>query len=147
MLERIEANEVPDFLEACGSLLQGYGMSGTFCLPTATAVWKELVEKENGFIVSDVCPGEIRGVVAGFVNFDFERNCLVATEAHWYVAPEHRGSTIGIRLLRQFEKWAMLKGCKRIVCGYEPGKSPEFMSEMYAKLGYKKEKVLRIREL
>jgi len=147
VLKRIEANEVPDFLEACGPLLQSSGISGAFCLPTATAAWKEALEREYGFISADVEGLKIRGVIAGFANFDFERNCLVAVEAHWYVLPEHRGSTIGIRLLRQFEKWAMLKGCKQIVCAYTPATAPNFMPEMYAKLGYTKEKVLRTREI
>ena len=53
-----------------------------------------------------------------------------------YVDRSYRGSTIGIRLLKAFEAWAMGKGVREICLGISTDIMADRTGELYKKLGY-----------
>lgn len=50
---------------------------------------------------------------------------LVLQEAFWYVSPEHRGGTAGIRLLKEVEAFGKEAGAARIMMGRMHASDPE----------------------
>ncbi len=57
---------------------------------------------------------EDKGMLAGAkVPFIFGTDTM-ATEVGWWVDPSHRGTKVGLELLKAFEYWATKTGCKFI---------------------------------
>jgi len=80
---------------------------------------------------------EIVGMIAGMaIPFYFNQAHLNAQELFWWVTPEHRHSSIGIKLLKTFEEWAISKGAKTIQMGTVARINPEKLASVYRKLGY-----------
>ena len=88
--------------------------------------------------------------VAGFVlvtqyplAWDFD--IKVCGELAWYVAPEHRGTSLGVALLQQAEELAKLRGCQymaMISMSHSMDVGP-----LYEKLGYIETEVTYTKEL
>lgn len=59
---------------------------------------------------------------------------VFAEEIAWWVSPEHRGASIGPRLLRHMEEWARAEGLGMVKIG-APVDKPE-VAAYYERLGY-----------
>lgn len=82
--------------------------------------------------------GGIVGMIAGLMfPLYFNSSHSNAQEMFWWVTPEHRKSSVGIKLLKAFERWAKLKGAKTIQMGTLAKLNPEKLASVYKKLGYK----------
>ena len=59
-----------------------------------------------------------------------------AMELVWWVEPEHRGSTIAIRLVKEFEEWGRMQGATMATMGdfVVDGQPP--VGEMIMRMGY-----------
>lgn len=75
------------------------------------------IESPNHFANMKLQNGEVVGMLFGYVSEYYFGRDKIACDILWYVAPEHRGSTIGVRLLKEFEEWARLKGVKEVCIG------------------------------
>lgn len=67
---------------------------------------------DDGFVM--VIP-DVGFFIGGATTFWFDPTQLQAFDLAWYVKPEYRHKTYGIRLLKGFIAWAQVKGCKEIV--------------------------------
>lgn len=52
------------------------------------------------------------GIIAGYISELIFSHDKVASEAIWYVNPEHRGKRISLKMVDAFEFWAHKRGCK-----------------------------------
>lgn len=120
-----------EFVETAWEGIASYNVQGT-------------VEWLEGFIdlpfsvvyVAEV-DGEAVGMVAGMViPLYFNPAHLNAQELFWWVVPEYRKSSIGIKLLKKFEEWAMSKKAKTVQMGTVAKINPEKLAAVYKKLGY-----------
>jgi GNAT superfamily N-acetyltransferase len=59
-----------------------------------------------------------------------------AYEKGLYVAPEYRGGTIAVRLIRNFEAWASKNGAANIWLGQSVGQNQEQTLHFFQRLGY-----------
>lgn len=70
---------------------------------------------DDGVILVAERGGEIIGGLVGKMsNVWFNPNIKVAAELGWWVKPEHRGSKLSIKLLREFERWGKAQGASFI---------------------------------
>lgn len=84
------------------------------------------------------CVKEGKGVLMGVVYPHFTNHgYLVAQELGWWVEPEYRGTTIGARLLKEFEKEVTRRGAKSIVMFSIKESMQEKVDSMYLRCGYK----------
>lgn len=83
----------------------------------------------------------IKGTLLG------NRRASTGTELAWYVNPEHRSGTNGIKLLKHIESLAKAAGIKYWVMAYMESSMPETVKHIYEKMGYKQTEVLYMREL
>lgn len=55
---------------------------------------------------------------------------LVLQQSFWYVAPEHRGNAINVRLLKEVEAFAKEAGVSRIITGRNLASDPQMRLHM-----------------
>jgi GNAT superfamily N-acetyltransferase len=75
--------------------------------------WTHFLRIGTGIVFVAEERGFLTGTIGGFVYEDLNNGHKILTEAFWYVDPDHRGKD-GLRLLKAFESWAELNGCRRI---------------------------------
>ncbi len=67
-----------------------------------------------------------------------------ASESFWFVAPEHRNSSVGLKLFNAFESEARERKCEGILMIHLDGLNAEVLEKLYLRKGYKPaEKIYR----
>jgi len=89
--------------------------------------WLVLVAERDGGII---------GFCIGYVAPHFFGNDLTSGDLAIYVMPEHRGGTIGARLVKLYTSWCEAKGVKEPMLGVSAGITPERTGRLYERLGY-----------
>lgn len=72
---------------------------------------------------------------------------LVAQELFWFVHPAARGSLSSMRLVKQFEKWAISKGAHRIIMVHLPTDDGHRIAELYKMWHYRYLETVFVKEL
>lgn len=84
---------------------------------------------------------DVSGAANGFMIVASTENLcsptLTACELAWYVSPEARGGSCGIKLLQAGENYAKLIGCKKMSMVFMESSMPQSVKKIYDKLGYK----------
>ena len=80
--------------------------------------------------------GELVGLFLGAISEHYFGTDRLASDTLWYVAPEHRGSRVGLDLLRAFEKWGTSHKVAEICVGVSSGLSTDKTGTLLQKLGY-----------
>jgi GNAT superfamily N-acetyltransferase len=80
--------------------------------------------------------GEITGMVGGQIHSMYYTNDKYASEAIFYVLPEHRGGRSAILLLKEFEKWAKKHNVKDMEFGVVTAIHPEKTDRFFKKYGF-----------
>ena len=65
----------------------------------------KVVAEQGGLFIAEH-EGKIVGMLVGLVSEHFFGHDLMASDLTFYIDKEHRGGTLGVRLMRQFEAWA-----------------------------------------
>lgn len=98
----------------------------------------EMIEGGQCVLVDDV-EGEIRGGVVGMISalWTNPKRSRAGIELAWWVAEEHRGGTVGIRLLHAFEAWAVERGAEVLVLSdLVDGAGDPLLGGLAQRLGY-----------
>lgn len=98
--------------------------------------WGDLIEKKIGMIFVYFKNGAPVGVIGGITFLCLNTSDPEILEAFWYVLPEHRTGTKGIRLLERFEQWGRDIGAVRCKMVHLQDIEPEKMAEIYRRRGY-----------
>lgn len=81
--------------------------------------------------------GRIVGTIAGFANEHWFGPDKFVADLAVFLAPEWRGGSIFIKMLRRFEDWAQSVGAVEVVLGISTGINPEMLGPVYERLGYR----------
>jgi len=100
------------------------------------ALGEKLLEQGGVFLAEDE-DLVVVGMFVGMVNKYFFGNDLVASDFALYVDEDHRGGSIGVRLVKAFEKWAFEFGAKVILLGISTGIQANRTAQLYSRLGFK----------
>lgn len=87
------------------------------------------------------------GMIIGSAHPSMHYDQLIACEEGWFVDPEYRKTTLGMRLFKIFEKWAHERGCDQILMMHPVGGATNNLSRMYKKMGFKPLEVLYIKDI
>jgi len=93
-----------------------------------------LASNGGGFVAE--LDGELVGMIGGVLVPHFFSDFKYACDLVVFVKPDHRGSTVAIRLVKTFEKWAFENGAEEVVLGVSTGVSQERTVCVYQHLGY-----------
>lgn len=96
-----------------------------------------LIEKPETFCVMSYKDGDVSGGMLGFITQHYFSSDKKAVESGLYVKQKYRNGLIGVRLIREFERWAKENGAKHIWMGYSTGIGDiDRMKDFYKTLGY-----------
>lgn len=112
------------------------GLPGTFKYVAWFHNWRAIMQHNLGTIWVLRIQGKIVGALGAMLVPDINDGELVATETFWYVLPQYRNSLWSVRLLTNFEHWAVEIGAKRIVMVHLLSHMPEKLKRFYEKRGY-----------
>lgn len=79
---------------------------------------------------------EVAGIIGGIVTQCPFTGDVVAIESFWFVREKFRKDSLGVRLLKLFEEWAVEMGADRICLSCMNQVNPDRMGEFYVKRGY-----------
>ena len=80
--------------------------------------------------------GDITGFCCGYVAPHFFGNELTSGDLAIYLVPEHRGGTIGARLVKKYTAWCEARGVREPLLGVSAGITPDRTGQLYERLGY-----------
>lgn len=98
--------------------------------------WEILMKSGIGCAYGIEKDGAPAGFLLGLYTMDMIIGQMQATEYLWVVSPQHRKGGAALRLLDRFERDAVAKGIKRILCGCVRVSNFEAMRRMYLRRGY-----------
>lgn len=109
---------------------------------------EELLNAPEGILLVAEKDGEIIGMTGGITYpMYFNQDSISGQEMFWYVEPEYRNGTIGIKMLREMEKQAKERGCDTFTMISEDYLNPEALDKMYLKSGYRRYEHTYVRNL
>jgi GNAT superfamily N-acetyltransferase len=130
------ADRVADVMALGVSFFAEGKLPGALDTAVAERNWRMLIESGAGAIFAiRGADGRVVGALGALIYPDLNDGALVATEAFWYVLPEHRGS--GLRLLQTFETWAQARGARRLIMVHLSGLMPDKLETFYQRRGYR----------
>lgn len=138
----IRALEIPDLL-LCETFGQGFHdekqIPGDFSLASFIHHWTTFFNSGMGTILGLWDDGRLVGGIGGLVTPDITSGHLIVSEMFWYVDPDARHGSGGIRLITALRAWGKAKGAVRfrMVHMLLPGESPETvrLGPIYERLG------------
>lgn len=150
MIERVtEIATVPDDeLKALGEAFVAEAKyPGSFKVDVFKRNWSMILGKQMGAMWVIRGDYKIVGALGAILHPDINDDQLVAQEAFWFVAPEHRGGTTGIRLLNEFELWAVMHAAKRILTAHLHTSMPDKVAKIFERRGYQAAETCYIKPL
>ena len=90
----------------------------------------------NYYLGGYTIDGKLAGALLGDVSQTYFGKDKVAINRNWYVRPEFRGSLAGIKLLKDFEKWAKEQGAKRVYGGTSTKINTKGFDQIMNRLNY-----------
>jgi GNAT superfamily N-acetyltransferase len=103
---------------------------------SALMTLRHLIDDENAALFV-ACKGDERIGMAGALAYPMYFNIRqkAAQEMFWWVSPEHRGGTAGVRLMQSMERWAASLGCQTMTMVCLPIDGPA--ESIYQRMGYR----------
>ena len=114
-----------------------YGLMGIEFCPDSTARAFEMCLRHELLSIAehnDVVIGMVAGVKAPMI---MNNDHLVGAELAWWVEPDYRKTSAGLKLLKFAEKLAKEAGVKMWSMMLLESSEPEKVAKIYAKMGYK----------
>ena len=94
-----------------------------------------LMGSEGGLLLLTEVDGALTGMAAALAYPSYFNGLSVAQELFWWVRPERRGTSDGVRLLKAIEEWAKDRGCVSLTMICLPIESPA--ESVYQRCGYR----------
>ena len=134
MIRKAEIGELGNLHACAREFYESSRHLGRFDLGRFCALWEKLLSNGTGIIFVDERDGELVGTIGGMVHEDLYDPRLIATELFWFARKEHRGA--GLKLYREFERWAGENGAAMIRMAHLLDSMPEKVSHFYQRAGY-----------
>jgi GNAT superfamily N-acetyltransferase len=110
--------------------------AGTAFAPPTEEKVRRLIARPFGYGECAVVNGQIVGFMCGYIGETFLNNQVNAYEQGLFVVPEHRGGTISVRLVRNFEQWAKAHGAENLWLSQSVGQKQNSTLSFFERLGY-----------
>lgn len=118
-------------------------------LPAKLAAYGKqfLMEPKAGVGILAEEDGKCHGIMAGWALRNFYNDDICARDMILYVRKSKRGGTTGMRMVREFERWAKEVGAKEITIGISAAIDNDKATRFYQALGYSPRGVTLAREI
>ena len=120
----------------------------TFVPAKFEALIRSLIEgRLVGSVLVAEKSGEIVGMVAALVVEHFFGAQKTASDLGVYVAPEHRGGSVAVKLVRALEQLVRAAGAVDLTLGVSTEIMAERTADLYERLGYRRSGFSMLKEL
>lgn len=122
--------DIPQIVEVVTRMVEGT----KFAPPTEKKIERFITGDyyHEGIWIDD----KLIAFMAGRVSETFLNNEFNAYEMGVFVLPEYRGTRHSVRLIRNFEDWARVKGAKNVWLGQSVGQRQNETLHFFERLGY-----------
>jgi GNAT superfamily N-acetyltransferase len=100
--------------------------------------WGEVFDMKMGTIIAYMNDGELKGFMGALIFPCWMTGHTEALEAFWYVRKPYRGTTIGIKILKEYERWARERGAVRVKMVHLEVINADMLEKIYLRMGYSK---------
>lgn len=146
MIRKVELSELDNVI-ALGRLF--FAESSVFTAPlnpaSFKATWTQIYASGMGTIIGLYDGDTLCGGIGAMSVPDYLTGEMVANEFFLYVAKKYRGK--GIRIIREYERWAKEKGCVKTRLVHLVDSMPDKLRSFYAKIGYREIETLHEKRL
>lgn len=125
------ARDVPQIVECATRMLEGTA----FAPPTAAKI-ERLLARGTYYHQGAWLDDKLIGFMCGYVTETFLNEQVNAYDAGLFVLPEHRGGTLALRLVREFEVWARAQGAENVWICQCVGHEIDSTRRFFERLGY-----------
>ena len=124
--------------------LREYDLS--FTVETLKETIANFIDNHVGLVAER--EGKIVGVIGGLISRSiFNKDEVVGQEAIWYMSKDERKGSLGIRLMKAFERTCKEKGAKFIVMIHMSNLLAKSLGRFYSSMKYKLMEVQFIKEV
>lgn len=146
MIRPATIDDVPAILELGGRMhLESRFRALEFDLAKVAGVFTSLIDGAGLVLVAE-SKGQIVGGIAAVVIEHWFSTAKVAQDFALFIAPEHRGTMLAVRLLSRYEQWALEQGAIAVEMGINTGVHVEQTAKLFALRGFKQAAVLMAKE-
>ena len=126
---RATLEDIPQIIECVTRMVQGTEFE--------PPIPEKMAKVIQNWYTEGVWDGEkLVGFMVGQVCETFLNTQLNAYEKGLFVLPEHRGGTMAVRLLRNFEAWAKTQCAQKVWLGQSVGQNKEATLKFFERQGY-----------
>lgn len=144
----IHIDEVADAIRELGPLFKdSSGIPGAFRADSFLMSWSMILDQGMGALFKLTIDEKIVGLLGAIIVLDIFDGRTLASEAFWFVHPDHRGSMGPIRLFKKFEEWAKEIGAERITTAHLDTAMSGKLEQFYENSGYHRVETLYRKEL
>ena len=136
MIRPARVDELKTIANICQEFQTEGKLPGELIPKVFEATWSTCIEKGVGRIFLIDHDDELVGFLGGLLYPDPNDGATVATEMFWFVRKQYRGK-FGLRLMKEFEDWAIAEGAKRLMMVHLQTLNPEGLRKLYDRDGYK----------
>lgn len=120
---------------------------GQFKVATFLNTWHSLLSVGIGAMWRyDHC-GRLVGLFGAMIGPDLCDGEVVAQEAFWYVERSSRGTIGGVKLYKEFMKWSIQIGAKRVIIAHLKNSMPEKLRKFYLAEGFQEVETHYLKQL
>lgn len=127
--------EVPSLEPLIQAFFDEGEVDGRFSPEHAASVLRHNLKSDTGFVIVSGDP--IVAGICGMMYPDMGTGELCCSEWFWYVDRVYRGTSVGLRLLKEFEEEAKRRGAVRVSMMHYVSDKTEKFKHLYEKRGYK----------
>lgn len=140
IFRKATAEDIPEIASVVARMVEG-----TKFLPPTHNKLRRVVA--NWYTECVWIDGRLAAFMAGTACETFLNDEFNAYEKGLFVVPEHRGGTLAVRLVKNFEAWARAQGAKKVWLGQSVGQNQKKTLRFFERLGYESQGFTTCKEL
>jgi GNAT superfamily N-acetyltransferase len=138
MIRHLEIADIPDLIDLAYEMHQESIFRNKHFSPVKMAqlFHTAMMQDSVFFCMVGEIDGKVVGGMLGHLSQYFFGNDFMAADIGLFVKKEHRGSSVGIKLIKAFESWAKEHGAKEVNIIQSTGVEVEKTTHLMERLGY-----------
>lgn len=139
MIREAETKDIPRLVELCRMFFEESGLQSTesFCPASMSTFHARMIANPAAVTAVAESDGEVLGLLCAIIAPNFhDAAFLKGHEIYWYVVPDWRGTSTGVRLMRHVEQWMKDHGAREFCVSHMETFNADTASSLYRRMGF-----------